>query len=161
MMKLQILVILFTVLLTPTARAAGPAPDDLTAIKTAALDYGEGWYEGDAERMERALHPELAKRMIYTDPTTGKSRLSDMGAMTLVYRTRAGGGTKATVEKKESEAVILDVFENAAVVKVVGPEWVDYLQLAKWNGEWLIVNVLWELNPESREKMAKRSSGKK
>ncbi len=82
--------------------------------------------------------------------------MSDMGAMTLVNRTRAGGGTKAPVEKKEIEAIILDVFENAAVAKVVGPEWVDYLQLAKWNGRWLIVNVLWELNPESLEKMAKR-----
>jgi len=28
-----------------------------------ALDYTEGWYAGDAARMERALHPELAKRM--------------------------------------------------------------------------------------------------
>ena len=30
------------------------------AIKKTALDYGEGWYEGSAERMERALHPDLA-----------------------------------------------------------------------------------------------------
>jgi hypothetical protein len=28
-----------------------------------ALDYTEGWYAGDAARMERALPPELAKRM--------------------------------------------------------------------------------------------------
>jgi AcrR family transcriptional regulator len=31
-------------------------------ITQAALDYFEGWFEGDAARMERALHPELAKR---------------------------------------------------------------------------------------------------
>jgi len=151
-----VLVFLSAVLFTPTGKATGPASDEIAAIKATALDYGESWYEGDAERMERALHPELAKRMIYTDPKTQKSRLSDMGAMTLVNRTRAGGGSRAPVDKVESEAVILDVFENAAVAKVVGPEWVDYLQLAKWNGRWLIVNVLWELNPESRKKMAKR-----
>jgi len=28
-----------------------------------ALDYAEGWYAGDDARMERALHPEFAKRM--------------------------------------------------------------------------------------------------
>jgi hypothetical protein len=40
------------------------APSDEIAIKQPALDYIEGWYEGDAARMERALHPELAKRMV-------------------------------------------------------------------------------------------------
>ena len=32
------------------------------AIRTAIMDYVEGWYEGDAERMNRCLHPRLAKR---------------------------------------------------------------------------------------------------
>ncbi len=117
------------------------------AILATAMDYGEGWYTADSERMQRALHPELAKRMIYTDPKSGKSRLSDMGAMTLVNYTRAGGGKSADVPSKTSRVVILDIFENAAVAKVIGPQWVDYLQLAKWNGKWVIVNVLWERNP--------------
>lgn len=38
------------------------------AIRQTALDYIEGWYEGNAERMERALHPELAKRIVRTNP---------------------------------------------------------------------------------------------
>ena len=40
---------------------------DSAAIRQAALDYIEGWYEGNAERMERALHPDLAKRIINVD----------------------------------------------------------------------------------------------
>ncbi|MDX2438456.1 MAG: nuclear transport factor 2 family protein [Acidobacteriota bacterium] len=48
------------------AFAAGP--DDEAAIKATALDYLEGWYSGDAERMERALHPDLAKRIVRVDP---------------------------------------------------------------------------------------------
>ncbi len=121
--------------------------DTREAITKVALDYGEGWYEGDADRMARALHPELAKRMISTDPSTGRSRLSQMGAMTLVQYTRGGGGLNADVENRHSEVTILDVFENAAIVRVDGPQWVDFLQMAKWNGEWVIVNVLWELKP--------------
>ncbi len=35
-----------------------------TAIVQAALDYFEGWFDGDATRMERALHPDLAKRLL-------------------------------------------------------------------------------------------------
>jgi len=32
------------------------------AIRSVVLDYVEGWFDGDAGRMARALHPELAKR---------------------------------------------------------------------------------------------------
>ena len=42
---------------------------------------------------------------------------------------------------------ILDIFRNASVVKIDAGAWIDYLQIAKWNGRWVIVNVLWELRP--------------
>ncbi len=132
------------------APATAQSAEDREAIIQTSLDYGEGWYEGNAERMDRALHPELAKRMVYTDRRTGRSRLNQQSAMTLVRSTRAGGGKNAQVADRSSTVTILDVFENAAVVKVDGPEWVDYLHLAKWNGRWVIVNVVWELKPESR-----------
>lgn len=40
---------------------------DSAAIRATALDYIDGWYTGDAARMERALHPELVKRIVMTD----------------------------------------------------------------------------------------------
>jgi hypothetical protein len=120
------------------------------AIKQAALDYIEGWYEGNAERMERALHPELAKRAVFTDPQSGQSRLQQMSAMTLVQYTRAGYGTKTPVDQQQKDVTILDKYENVAVVKVIATEWIDYLQIAKYNGEWKIVNVLWEMKPKEK-----------
>jgi hypothetical protein len=48
-------------------------------------------------------------------------------------------------EQRRNEVRILDVFRNAAIVRVDAGQWVDYLQEARWNGEWKIVNVLWEL----------------
>jgi hypothetical protein len=48
---------------------------DLNNIKTTALDYIEGWYEADINRMQRALHPNLAKRMVFVDSQTGESKL--------------------------------------------------------------------------------------
>jgi hypothetical protein len=35
---------------------------DEEAILATVSDYIEGWFDGDASRMERALHPELMKR---------------------------------------------------------------------------------------------------
>jgi putative lumazine-binding protein len=138
------------VLLTSISQARAQAPADAAAIRQAALDYIEGWYEGNGERMERALHPELAKRIVQTDPSTGRSRLGQMSAMTLVQSTRGGGGKNTPKEKQEKDVTILDVFENAASVKVVASGWVDYLHMAKWNSHWVIVNVLWELTPQKK-----------
>jgi Putative lumazine-binding len=130
------------------AHAAGAiSGTDSAAIKQTALDYIEGWYEGNAERMEPSLHPELAKRIVKNDPETGQSRLDHMGAMTLVQRTRSAIGTKTPKDQQHRDVVILDVFENAASVRITATHWVDYLHLAKFNGRWVIVNVLWELKP--------------
>lgn len=130
--------------------AQTPSSPDAEAIKQTALDYIEGWYEGNAERMERALHPELAKRIVRTDPKSGRSNLGQMGAMTLVTYTRSGGGKQTPKEKQQKDVTILDVFGNAASVKVVASDWIDYLHMAKWNGRWVIVNVLWEMKPEQK-----------
>ena len=98
--------------------------------------------------MERALHSELAKRMVSTDAMTGRSLLNQMSAMTLVQRTREGIGKKIPEDRQLKEVTILDRFNNVAVVKVVASDWVDYLEVAKFNGEWKIINVLWELKPK-------------
>jgi len=129
--------------------AAAQSAADSAAVRATAMDYIEGWYAGDAARMERALHPELAKRVVTTDSKTGRSQLESIGAMTLVLRTRAGGGMHTPVERQQKDFRILDMSANAAVAKIIASDWVDYLELAKWNGRWVIVNVLWEYKPRA------------
>jgi hypothetical protein len=128
------------------ARAQSAA--DSAAIRATALDYVEGWYTGDAARMERALSPDLAKRIVYSD-STGRSRLSQMSAMGLVQGTRAGGGKDTPADKQDKEIRILDIFGNAASVRSTMSGWVDYMHMAKFNRRWVIVNVLWELKPNA------------
>ena len=148
----RVLSLIAIVLLTCSAAAAQAAsPDENAAITKTALNYIEGWYEGDAARMESALHPELAKRMIYTDSKSGRSQFNHMGAMALVQGTRRGGGKQTPKEQQLKEVTILDRFHNAAVVKIVASDWIDYLSVAKFNGEWKIINVLWELKPKPAE----------
>jgi len=147
-MKRSIFVLAVAFLLATIAVGQTSATDDDAAIKATALNYIEGWYEGDAARMESALHPELAKRMILTDPKTGHSQFNHMGAMQLVQNTRRGGGSKTPKDQQTKEITILDRYNNAAVVKIVASGWIDYLEEAKVNGEWKIINVLWELKPK-------------
>jgi hypothetical protein len=134
---------LLTVLVTPVVSAQTAA--DSAAIRATALDYIEGWYAGDGERMERALHPELAKRIVNTNPQNGRNSLGQQSAMTLVQGTRRGGGKDTPAAKQRKDVRILDVFGNTASVRIDADTWVDYLHVAKWNGRWVIVNVLWEI----------------
>jgi Putative lumazine-binding len=127
---------------------AAQSAADSAGIRAAALDYIEGWYAGDAPRMTRALHPELAKRIVETDPKARKSVLSQMGATKLIQYTREGGGRDTPTERRQADVSILDIYQGAASGKVIAADWVDYLHLARWNGRWVIVNVLWELKPK-------------
>jgi len=131
------------------AQTINASEADKAAIKQTALDYIEGWYEGDAERMERALHPDLAKRIVRTKD--GRSQLDQMSAMSLVQGARRGFGKNTPKEKQQKDIVILDVFENTSSVKVTMSDWIDYMHMAKYNGRWVIVNVLWEMKPAEKK----------
>jgi hypothetical protein len=127
--------------------ASAQSSADSAAIRATALDYVEGWYTGDGARMERALHPELAKRIVNTNPQNGRNSLGQQSAMTLVQATRNGGGKDTPAEQMQKGVQILDIFGNTASVRATMSGWVDYMHMAKWNGRWVIVNVLWELKP--------------
>jgi hypothetical protein len=120
---------------------------DSAAIRAAALDYVEGWYEGNPDRMARALHPELVKRIVVKDTATGRSVVQSMGASALVNGTRRGFGKETPKERRQKDVSVLDIFGNAASAKAIMADWVDYMQLAKVDGRWVIVNVLWERKP--------------
>ncbi len=52
-------------------------------------------------------------------------------------------------EKRDIQVKILDVLEGLAMVKATSAMFWDYLQLAKIEGEWKIINVLWVMNPSA------------
>ena len=122
----------------------GQTSADSAAIRATALDYMEGWYEGNADRMARALHPELVKRIAVRDTATGRTMLQGMGASVLVNSTRHGYGKETPKERQQKEVRVLDIFGNAASAKAVMADWIDYMQMSKVDGRWVIVNVLWE-----------------
>ena len=141
-MKRTLLTLILSVAMLPLASAQ--SPEDTAAIRQTALDYIEGWYEGNAERMQRALHPDLAKRIV-----TQKNTVNSMTAQRLIEQTRNGGGKDTPPEKQQKDVTILDVFGKAASVKVVASDWIDYMQMGKVDGRWVIINVLWETKPKA------------
>jgi hypothetical protein len=142
--------VLLALALALPAGAVQQQANEEAAIRATALDYVEGWYTADAARMERALHPELAKRIVNTNPQNKRSILGQQSAMTLVQNTRNGGGKDTPPEQMQKDVVVLDIFQNAASVRATMSGWIDYMHMAKWNGRWVIVNVLWEQKPQAR-----------
>jgi len=112
---------------------------DRDAIRQAALDYIEGWYQGDAARMDRALHAKLAKRRLAPG---GK-----VWAVSKDWMVEATGNGRGRIEHPEEgmrQVTILDVTDRMGSVKIVSDEFVDYLHLVNDAGKWVIVNALWD-----------------
>jgi hypothetical protein len=120
---------------------------DVAEIHQVALDYMQGWYEGDAERMRRGLHPELAKRAILRDPQTGEERFHHLGQQQMVEKTAQGGRRDdAPAEKRYYAVSVLDIYGDVACARAESYGYLDFLQLARSQDKWLIVNVLWTEN---------------
>lgn len=123
---------------------------DSADIRAAALNYVEGWYEGNTERMAKAIHPNLAKRNIGVSMQMGNNNnvLQEMNAEQLLERTKRGLGLRTPKEAQIKNITILNIYNNSASVKAEMTDWYDFMHLTRWNGEWKIINVLWEMKPQ-------------
>lgn len=137
-MRLSLATVLAALLVLPGSAAsqAGHGPDSARVVAT-ALDYIEGWFTGDRERLRSALHPGLVKRRIGPD-----GRLLDQDAGTLVdMAARMAGGEAPDLTDRVR---VLDLTDRSAVVRIDAPRWIDFLLLARTGEDWRIVQVLWE-----------------
>jgi putative lumazine-binding protein len=140
------------------------SPDeDRAAIVRTVLDYFEGWFDGDAVRMERALHPDLAKRSLGGDQRwwaehgrAGRDPepLDSDTAQSMIEATARGvGRTRARTEAdRRIDIEVEDVYDTMASVTVRGRIYHEYLQLARTRVGWKIVNALWQRTSESSER---------
>lgn len=118
---------------------------DRAAVEQTALDYVEGLFSGDTERVTRALHPELNKVQLNWHAQTERSYLSKMGVSTLI-EVASAGLSKVEEGQRNIEIEIQDVSHGIAAVKVTSSRFIDHLQIGKVNGEWKIINALWVPN---------------
>jgi hypothetical protein len=117
-------------------------PEDAAAIRAAVLDYFEGWFDGDAERMDRALHPGLAKHAIGQDA----ARSDELDVLTkddMVEATRRGLGRGRDLPDRELRIDIASMSGDMASVVAHSAVYVEYLLLARTGDGWKITNALW------------------
>jgi hypothetical protein len=113
--------------------------DDQAQIKSTVLDYFEGWFDGDATRMKRALHPSLAKRSLADDA----SSLDSDSAEEMIDATAKGLGKQRDPGERKIDVRVVEVCEEIATVVVHSNVYREYLHLARTHEGWKIVNALW------------------
>ena len=113
--------------------------NDEAPIVACVLDYFDGWFDGDADRMERALHPKLAKRALEDDGWT----LNETTAEWMIDATERGIGRQRDPGDRAIEVQVDDVHGPIANVTVRSAVYREYVQLARTADGWRIVNTLW------------------
>jgi len=112
------------------------------AIVATVRDYVDGWFDGDAGRMERALHPELVKRS-YRAEDGGPRRLETLTAEAMIGYTAAGWGVQQDVPDRGIVITVEYEAEHIAAVTCLCHCYVDLLHLVRTPEGWRIVNVVW------------------
>ena len=141
--------LLSLVMAATAASTPAPAADaaTLAAIEATCLDYIDGQLEADPARVARALHPDLAKRMVIGDTPYERLGLRRMSKEELVGLTRQGA-LKTPEPQWNRSCKVLDVTANAASVRLETPWFVDYFHMGKFAERWIIVNALWYSKPK-------------
>lgn len=114
--------------------------DDKDAVVATVRDYWDGWFTGDAERMERALHPDLTKTGVRVD-ASGARATESMTAPDMIGWTRDGEGV--TDKDFASDITINDLYDGIASVTVHSGIYREYLHLVRTADGWKILNALY------------------
>ena len=108
-------------------------------IAQTALDYFEGWFDGDTARMERALHPELAKRRPAASTGTSASRRR-RGCSSSPARATA----RRTDGDRRLDVEVQDVYGDiASVTRPLGASTTSTCTSCGRASGWQIANALW------------------
>lgn len=147
MIRKSLLAMFAATLMTGPLKAQTAADQD--GVKRAVLDYVEGFYEGDTVKLVRSIRPEVVKYGFYIPK--GKTAYAGEAMPWAEFLSYANGIKKsgkpapATAPK---QVTVLDVADQTASAKLTAWWGIDYLHLAKFDGKWMITQVLWQSPPK-------------
>jgi hypothetical protein len=153
MQRLLALLLLFLALPSP-ARAQTDADRD--AVRQAVQDYVDALYLVDSTRVVRSVHPSLRKvgfwrpdaETAYREAPMTYEQLKALAARWNVDPQRADPATAP------QRITLYEVLDKTATAKLEAEWGIDYLHLAKIDGRWQIMNVLWQSYPSAQDASA-------
>ncbi len=137
-------------LLLLVAPAAAQTASDTEAVREAALDYVEGIDTVDTMRFEGSVHKNLTKRGFWREPADSAYSPESVMTFDQLMKLTAAWNKDGKRDTSVKQLTVLDVLDQTASAKIVAMWGIDYMHMAKVDGRWQIVNVLWELHPPGR-----------
>lgn len=124
---------------------------DSAAVRQAALDYLDGFYQGDTTRLVRSIRPDVYKYGFFIP--RGASGYAGEQMKWAEFHSYANG-VKNNNRQQPATAIkkveLMDVLDQTAAVKVTAFWGTDYLLLGKYDGRWMISHVLWQSPPPKK-----------
>ena len=126
------------------------AQDAREQVRRAALDYVEGFYEGDTAKLVRGVSPDVFKYgyFIPRDSSNYAGRRMTWPEF-LEYANRVKSSGRFAPANAPKDIVIYDVLDQTASVKLTAFWGIDYMLLAKRDGQWKVTHVLWQTPPRN------------
>jgi hypothetical protein len=131
----------------PGALPAQDGSDD-QGVTAAVMDYVDAIYNVEPERIDRSVSPDLVKRGYWRQEAGADYREYPMNfdqLRSLSEQWNADGHLDPATAIKE--VVVFDILDKTASAKLVADWGIDYMQLAKVDGRWMIKNILWQSHP--------------
>ena len=131
-----------------TSSILAQAPSDRDAVRSAVLDYVEGFYEGDTVRLVRSVWPQVRKYGYWRPrPDTAFAGVAMPYEQFMSYANGIRSGRNRTPAAAPKEITVYDVQDQTASAKLTAWWGTDYLLLAKESGRWMIIAVVWQSPP--------------
>ena len=128
--------------------AAHAQDNDKKLIEQAIHNYVDAFYQADTTKAYESIARDLAKRGYYTskDGKLNEAKMSFEQLVRLAQRWKASQNITADSPKK---ITVFEVLDRIASAKVEAQWGIDYFHLAKRDGKWTIINVLWQEYPKA------------
>jgi hypothetical protein len=122
---------------------------DEEGIRQAVMNYVNSVYEMKPELVDKSVHPKLQKvgfapkkdEKGYREMWMTRDELRELA----VHWNQDGSVDAATAK---AEVKILAQLDQIAVVRLDAEWGIDFIQLAKIKGTWMIINVMWQTYPK-------------
>ena len=142
------MVIALAVMLGAAAPLRAQGDADRQAVQRAMLDYLEGFYEGDTAKLVRSIRPEVDKFGFWRQKDSTRYVGEGMPwAEFLSYARGVKEKNRQAPATAPKEVIVFEVQDQTASGKVTAWWGTDNILLGKYDGKWMIRQVMWQTLP--------------
>ena len=124
------------------------AQTDRDLVQAAMEDYVDALYKVEPERIKRSVHPNLTKKGFWRPKDKNEYQPESTMTFEQLYELAGKWNAKKTLPADAPRKIeVFDVQDQTACGKLTAQWGTDYFQLAKYDGKWLIVNIVWQSPP--------------